>query len=72
MITFTTGKGSTGTHLQVPPGHVGDIHIVCGRTDVFMLFTREYIDTDEVHLGMAVFASLGRRHLDYLARTPLQ
>lgn len=59
-------------HLKVSPDHIRDVHIVRGRTYVLVLLTSEYINADQVDLGVTVLARLGRGHLDDLAGTALQ
>lgn len=37
-------------HLVIHSLDVGDIHVVGGGTNIFILFTREDVDTNQVHL----------------------
>ena len=59
-------------HLEVHSLDVGDVHVVGGGTDIFVLLVGEDIDADHVDLGVAVLASLGGRHFDDLARASLK
>lgn len=38
------------SHLVIHSLDVGDVHVVGGRTDIFILLTSEDVDTDQVHL----------------------
>lgn len=46
--------------------HVGDIHVVGRRRDVFVFLLSKDVDSDEMHLGVTVLAGLGGRHVDDL------
>lgn len=60
------------THLVVGTLHHGHVHVVSGGTDIFILLAAEQVNTNQVNLGVAVFASLGRGHLHDLAGTALE
>lgn len=62
---------SRKTYSEILPFDNGDIHVVSGRTDVFKFLSAEDINAYQVNLGMAMFACLGCRHFDNLARPPL-
>jgi len=47
----------------------GHHHVVRARADVLVLASVEDIDADQMNLGVAVLARLGRRHLHDLARS---
>lgn len=38
------------SHLVIHSLDVGDVHVVGGRTDIFILLTREDVDTNQVDL----------------------
>eukprot|EP01136_Pigoraptor_vietnamica_P008407 Opistho-1_new@43694 len=57
--------------LVVLARHVGDIHVVRRGRHLLVLLAVENVDADEVDLGVAVLARLGRAHLDNLAGAPL-
>jgi hypothetical protein len=50
---------------------VGDIHVVGGRAEIFVLLLGEDVEGDEVDLSVTVLTSLGGRHIDDLAGTAL-
>jgi hypothetical protein len=50
---------------------IRDVHVVGGRAEILELLAGEDVDGDEMDLGVAVLASLGRGHLDDLARAVL-
>jgi hypothetical protein len=49
--------------------NIGNIHVVGGGGDIFVLLTSEDVNTDQVDLGVTVLASLGGAHVDDLAGT---
>lgn len=57
--------------LVLAAGDVGDVHVVGGGGEIFVLLAGEDIDGDEMDLGVTVLASLGGRHVDDLAGTAL-
>lgn len=57
--------------LVFATGDVGDIHVVGGRAEIFVLLLGEDVEGDKVDLGVTVLASLGGRHVDNLARAAL-
>ena len=50
---------------------VGDIHVVGGGAEIFELLASEDVDCNEMNLGVAVLAGLGRAHFNDLARAAL-
>ena len=58
--------------LEVPARDVGHVHVVGGRADVLVLLVGEDVEGDEMDLGVAVLARLGRGHLDDLAGAALK
>ena len=52
-------------------GDLGDVHVVGGGRDVFVLLAGEDVGGDKVNLGVAVLTSLGGGHVDNLAGTVL-
>lgn len=75
-------------HLIITTNNVWDIHVMCGRTDIFVFLVSKYINSHEVHLnanvisrnafvktihlGVPMLSSLGGRHFDYLARATFE
>lgn len=60
------------THeLVFTAGHVGDVHVVGGRAEIFKLLARENVDGNKMNLGVTVLSSLGGGHFNDLARTVL-
>lgn len=57
--------------LVFATGDVGDIHVVGGRAEIFVLLLGEDVEGDKVDLGVTVLASLGGGHIDDLAGTAL-
>lgn len=56
------------THqLVLTTGDIGDIHVVSGGREIFVLLAGEDVEGDQMDLGMTVLASLGSRHVDNLA-----
>jgi len=45
----------------------GNIHVVCGGADIFVLLAVVKVDGDHVDFGVTVFACFGGGHLDDLA-----
>lgn len=43
-------RGPGPAHLVIHPLDVGDVHVVSGGTNVFILLTREDIDPNQVNL----------------------
>lgn len=52
-------------------GDVGDVHVVGGRRQIFVLLASEDVESDNVNFGVTVLASLGGGHVNDLARTVL-
>lgn len=50
MGTHDTDSKAEPSHLVIHSLDVGDVHVVGGRTNIFILFTSEDVDTDQVHL----------------------
>ena len=50
---------------------VGDVHIMGGGAKIFELLASEDVNSNEMDLGVAVLAGLGRAHFDDLARAAL-
>jgi len=50
---------------------VGDIHVVGGGTDFFILLSSEEVDSNEMDLGVSVLPGLGSAHIHDLAGEPL-
>lgn len=50
---------------------MGDVHVVGGGREIFVLLVGEDIGGDKVDLGVTVLASLGGRHVNDLAGTVL-
>ena len=48
-------------------GHVGDIHVVGGWTQVLKLLSSENVDGNQVNLCVTVLAGLGGTHFNNLA-----
>jgi hypothetical protein len=67
-VRLWAGKGITHK-LVFLAGDVGHIHIVSGRAKLFQLLTSEDVNRDKVDLGVAMFPSLGGRHIDNFAGT---
>ena len=65
-------RPSSHTNLHFEAAHHWYVHIVRGRTYILVLFPGEYVDTDQVHLGVTMFPRLGGGHFDDLARAALQ
>jgi len=57
--------------LVLSTGHVGHVHVVGGRAQLFKLLAGEDIDSDQMDLGVTVLAGLGSAHLNNLAGTAL-
>ena len=55
---------SQNSHLKILAWNVRHIHVVSGRTNIFVLLVCENIESDHVNLGMTVLASLWGRHFD--------
>lgn len=53
--------------LVLTTGDIGDIHVVSGGREIFVLLASENVEGDQMDLGMTVLASLGSRHVDNLA-----
>jgi len=51
--------------------YVGDIHVVGGRTEIFVLSLSEDINSDQMDFSVTVLSSFGGAHVDDLARTRL-
>ena len=49
--------------LKFLTANVGDVHIVGRWAEIFQLLTSKNIQRNQMHLCVAVFACLGRRHL---------
>lgn len=45
---------------------VGDVHVVGGRRNVFVLLRGEDVGSNKVHLGVTMLTGLGGRHVDDL------
>lgn len=65
MVVDTTHK------LELAARDVRDVHVVGGRRQILQLLSGEDVNGDHVDFGVAVLASLGRRHFDDLAWTAL-
>jgi len=50
---------------------VGDVHVVSGRTDIFQFLVGEDVSSDEMNLRVTMLSSLGRGHINDLARPAL-
>ena len=50
---------------------MGNVHVVGGGREIFVLLGGEDISGDKVNLGVTVLASLGGGHVDDLARAAL-
>jgi hypothetical protein len=50
---------------------VGDVHVVGGGREIFVLLASEDVESSEMDLGVTVLAGLGGRHVDNLARAAL-
>ena len=50
FLNFSHAKAHTILYLIVSTGYIWYVHIVCGRTNVFILFTSEYIETNKMNL----------------------
>lgn len=44
------GAAASVPHLVIHSLDVGDVHVVSGGTNIFILLTREYVDANQVHL----------------------
>lgn len=44
------GAAASVSHLVIHSLDVGDVHVVSGGTNIFILLTREYVDANQVHL----------------------
>jgi len=51
--------------------NVGDVHVVGGGAEIFILLLGEDINADQVDFGVTVLARLGGTHIDNLAGTSL-
>jgi hypothetical protein len=60
-------SGGDTYQLELAAGNVGDIHVVGGRAEIFVLLAGEDVEGDQMDLGVAVLASLGGRHINNLA-----
>lgn len=61
----------TRTYLQLVTLGVGHVHVVRGRAQLLQLLVGEDVGGDQMDLGVAVLAGLGRGHVNDLARTVL-
>lgn len=59
------------TYGEVGSLDVGDIHVVGGGTDFFILLSSEDINSNQVDLGVSVLSGLGSAHINDLARESL-
>jgi len=60
------------THkLVLATRDVGNVHVVRGGRQVFVLLVGEDVERDKMDLGVSVLASLGSRHVDNLAGAAL-
>ena len=59
-------------YLEVATFDVGDVHVVRRWADVFVFLIGEDVNANHVDFSVAMFASLGGRHLDDFARTTLE
>lgn len=57
--------------LVLLSGDVGNVHVVGGGGEIFVLLGGEDIDGNKMDLGVTVLASLGGGHVDNLAGTVL-
>lgn len=65
-------RSGSGTHkLELTTRDVGDVHVVGGGGEIFVLSAGEDIGSNKMDLGVTVLASLGGRHVDNLARAAL-
>lgn len=55
-------------YSEILPLDNRNIHVVGGRANIFKFLAVENVNTNHVNLGMAMFTSLGCRHLNNLAR----
>jgi hypothetical protein len=53
--------------LVLAAGDVGDVHVVGGGTEIFVLLASEDVESDKMDLGVTVLSSLGGGHVDNLA-----
>merc|ERR1740116_549883 len=58
-------------YLELSALHERDVEVVGSRAQILVLLAGEDVECDNVRLCMAVLTSLGSRHLDTLARAPL-
>lgn len=59
------------TYLEIRSVDARHVDVVRGRTQIFVLLRGEDVNSDEMHLGVAVFARLRGGHLHDLARPTL-
>lgn len=67
----TQAEGKTTHQLVLLTVDVGDVHVVGGGRQIFVLLGGEDVQSDQVDLGVTVLASLGGGHVDDLAGTSL-
>lgn len=62
----------TGTYkLVLAAADVGDIHVVGGGGEIFVLLAVEDVGSDKMDLGVTVLSGLGGGHVDDLASAVL-
>ena len=70
-FTYNHIAGPSSHQLEFAARHVGHVHVVGRRGQVFHLLAGEDVDGDHVNLGVTVLARLGGGHFHNLARTAL-
>lgn len=63
--------GGDAYQLVLTARDIGDVHVVGGGREIFVLLAGEDVGSDQMDLGVTVLASLGGRHVDNLARAAL-
>ena len=58
--------------LEIFARNVRHIHVVSGRTDIFVFLLVEDVQSHQVNFSVTVLASLGGRHFDNFAWTTLK
>lgn len=65
-------KKKKKSYLIILTFDVGDIHVVGGGANIFILLARENINTDQVNFSVTVLACLGGGHFNNFAWASLE
>ena len=57
--------------LVFSTSNIGNLHVVGGWRQIFQLLSSEDINGNQMNLGVTVLSSLGGRHINNFAGTPL-